>query len=130
MRVPACPWWTKNQRREFSTSGAWDSNCFAPDKVYSAAGLGPIPATPIPSLQTTWTTRLSAGGKYAGACAYLMEHAPSEKCARYGRFVPTAAVRDRRRVSTRSGHPLVTIGIMRPRDLSVRARHPLPSAPR
>ena len=32
----------------------------------------------------------SAGGEYAGACAFLMEHAPTEQKARYGSFVPVS----------------------------------------
>ena len=32
----------------------------------------------------------SAGGEYAGACAYLMEHAPNDKRAWYGSFVPVS----------------------------------------
>lgn len=32
----------------------------------------------------------SAGGEYAGACAYLMEHAPRDKRAWYGSFVPVS----------------------------------------
>ena len=32
----------------------------------------------------------SAGGEYAGACAYLMEHAPRGKRAWYGSFVPVS----------------------------------------
>lgn len=32
----------------------------------------------------------SAGGEYAGACAYLMEHAPNNKRAWYGSFVPVS----------------------------------------
>ena len=34
----------------------------------------------------------SAGGEYAGACAFLMEHAPTEQKARYGSFVPVSTL--------------------------------------
>ena len=52
--------------------------------TYAAIGvMAPILLTLIRCAQG-----FSAGGEYAGACAYLMEHAPSDKRAWYGSFVP------------------------------------------
>jgi MHS family proline/betaine transporter-like MFS transporter len=54
--------------------------------AYAAIGvMAPILLTLIRCAQG-----FSAGGEYAGACAYLMEHAPSDRRAWYGSFVPVS----------------------------------------
>lgn len=54
--------------------------------TYAAIGvMAPILLTLIRCAQG-----FSAGGEYAGACAYLMEHAPQHKRAWYGSFVPVS----------------------------------------
>ncbi|MFJ3484400.1 MFS transporter [Pseudomonas sp. NPDC090202] len=54
--------------------------------TYAAIGVtAPILLTIIRCAQG-----FSAGGEYAGACAYLMEHAPKGKRAWYGSFVPVS----------------------------------------
>ncbi|MDH0748900.1 MFS transporter [Pseudomonas sp. GD03842] len=54
--------------------------------TYAAIGVtAPILLTVIRCAQG-----FSAGGEYAGACAYLMEHAPRGKRAWYGSFVPVS----------------------------------------
>lgn len=54
--------------------------------TYAAIGvMAPILLTIIRCAQG-----FSAGGEYAGACAYLMEHAPQHKRAWYGSFVPVS----------------------------------------
>jgi MHS family proline/betaine transporter-like MFS transporter len=54
--------------------------------TYAAIGVtAPILLTIIRCAQG-----FSAGGEYAGACAYLMEHAPRGKRAWYGSFVPVS----------------------------------------
>lgn len=53
---------------------------------YAAIGvLAPVLLTVIRCAQG-----FSAGGEYAGACAYLMEHAPRTERAWYGSFVPVS----------------------------------------
>ncbi|MEB0090334.1 MFS transporter [Pseudomonas sp. CCI4.2] len=53
---------------------------------YAAIGvLAPVLLTTIRCVQG-----FSAGGEYAGACAYLMEHAPRTERAWYGSFVPVS----------------------------------------
>ena len=53
---------------------------------YAAIGvLAPVLLTLIRCAQG-----FSAGGEYAGACAYLMEHAPRTQRAWYGSFVPVS----------------------------------------
>lgn len=54
--------------------------------TYAAIGvMAPILLTIIRCAQG-----FSAGGEYAGACAYLMEHAPQDQRAWYGSFVPVS----------------------------------------
>ncbi|MDB6049511.1 MAG: transporter [Pseudomonas sp.] len=53
---------------------------------YAAIGvMAPVLLTVIRCAQG-----FSAGGEYAGACAYLMEHAPRNQRAWYGSFVPVS----------------------------------------
>ena len=53
---------------------------------YAAIGvMAPILLTLIRCAQG-----FSAGGEYAGACAYLMEHSPNDKRAWYGSFLPVS----------------------------------------
>lgn len=54
--------------------------------TYAAIGvMAPILLTIIRCAQG-----FSAGGEYAGACAYLMEHAPRDQRAWYGSFIPVS----------------------------------------
>ncbi len=54
--------------------------------TYAAIGaIAPLLLTVIRCVQG-----FSAGGEYAGACAYVMEHAPQHKRARYGSFIPVS----------------------------------------
>lgn len=54
--------------------------------TYAAIGVtAPILLTIIRCAQG-----FSAGGEYAGACAYLMEHAPKDQRAWYGSFIPVS----------------------------------------
>ncbi|SDR48938.1 MFS transporter [Paraburkholderia tuberum] len=53
---------------------------------YAAIGaLAPLLLTVIRCVQG-----FSAGGEYAGACAYVMEHAPQNKRGWYGSFIPVS----------------------------------------
>jgi MHS family proline/betaine transporter-like MFS transporter len=53
---------------------------------YAAVGaLAPFLLTMIRCVQG-----FSAGGEYAGACAYVMEHAPQHQRARYGSYIPVS----------------------------------------
>lgn len=54
--------------------------------VYAAIGM----AAPVLLTIIRCAQGFSAGGEYAGACAYLMEHAPRGKRAWYGSFVPVS----------------------------------------
>ena len=54
--------------------------------TYASIGL----AAPVLLTLARCLQGFSAGGEYAGACAYLMEHAPNDKRAFYGSFVPVS----------------------------------------
>jgi len=54
--------------------------------TYAAIGV----AAPILLTLIRCAQGFSAGGEYAGACAYLMEHAPQNKRAWYGSFIPVS----------------------------------------
>ncbi|QCI13147.1 MHS family MFS transporter [Pseudomonas putida] len=54
--------------------------------TYESIGL----LAPILLTVTRCIQGFSAGGEYAGACAYLMEHAPRHKRAWYGSFIPVS----------------------------------------
>ncbi|MBD1587562.1 MFS transporter [Pseudomonas typographi] len=54
--------------------------------TYASIGL----LAPVLLTLTRCVQGFSAGGEYAGACAYLMEHAPRHKRAWYGSFVPVS----------------------------------------
>ncbi|MFV3382396.1 MULTISPECIES: MFS transporter [Pseudomonas] len=54
--------------------------------TYASIGL----AAPLLLTLARCLQGFSAGGEYAGACAYLMEHAPQDKRAFYGSFVPVS----------------------------------------
>ena len=54
--------------------------------TYAAIGV----AAPILLSLIRCAQGFSAGGEYAGACAYLMEHAPHNKRAWYGSFIPVS----------------------------------------
>lgn len=54
--------------------------------TYAAIGI----AAPIMLTIIRCAQGFSAGGEYAGACAYLMEHAPRTQRAWYGSFVPVS----------------------------------------
>ncbi|MGJ7516296.1 MFS transporter [Pseudomonas baetica] len=54
--------------------------------TYAAIGV----AAPILLSLIRCAQGFSAGGEYAGACAYLMEHAPNDKRAWYGSFIPVS----------------------------------------
>lgn len=54
--------------------------------TYAAIGI----AAPIMLTLIRCAQGFSAGGEYAGACAYLMEHAPRTQRAWYGSFIPVS----------------------------------------
>jgi MHS family proline/betaine transporter-like MFS transporter len=54
--------------------------------TYASIGL----MAPVLLTLTRCVQGFSAGGEYAGACAYLMEHAPNHKRAWYGSFIPVS----------------------------------------
>jgi MHS family proline/betaine transporter-like MFS transporter len=54
--------------------------------TYASIGL----MAPILLTLTRCVQGFSAGGEYAGACAYLMEHSPNHKRAWYGSFIPVS----------------------------------------
>lgn len=54
--------------------------------TYASIGL----LAPVLLTITRCVQGFSAGGEYAGACAYLMEHAPNHKRAWYGSFIPVS----------------------------------------
>ena len=54
--------------------------------TYASIGI----LAPVLLTLTRCVQGFSAGGEYAGACAYLMEHAPNDKRAWYGSFVPVS----------------------------------------
>ena len=54
--------------------------------TYSSIGL----LAPLALALARCIQGFSAGGEYAGACAFVMEHAPRRRKARYGSFVPVS----------------------------------------
>ena len=54
--------------------------------TYESMGL----AAPLLLVFARCVQGFSAGGEYAGACAFVMEHAPRNKRGRYGSFVPVS----------------------------------------
>ncbi|MDU9391837.1 MFS transporter [Pseudomonas japonica] len=54
--------------------------------TYASIGL----LAPVLLTLTRCVQGFSAGGEYAGACAYLMEHAPNHRRAWYGSFLPVS----------------------------------------
>ena len=54
--------------------------------TYESIGL----AAPLLLALARCVQGFSAGGEYAGACAFVMEHSPTERKARYGSLVPVS----------------------------------------